>query len=418
MRRLFASRSFWFLAERVLSQGAGFAMIAVLARRFDTGVAAGFVAAFAFVSVLQPAFANACQPVAIRLWRDHGAGSFSSLWAGLQVAAMVIGAMVWASGGAAAAFCLVIAAAPLSLFAAPLIAGDRWRPVVGGLIAATAMGGTARIAALLAGEWELAAALLAFEPAATALFFALRADWRDVRRGLAAGTSALTTAAPPLILAMALTTLFWRGPVLMAERLLSPHDVLVVACALQLLSGVKMASNAVLQSHLGPISAGGDRRRAAIANVLAASALTGAIMLPISALFGAEILGFLYGGSVSTGGAVLIFLAPVAMLGGVWRLTEFIAAQDGAAGGLTASRLVAIAGLCGTGVAVSAIPDGRTLAAGVSASLALSALAAPFAIGSLRPIALSMTASICAVARRDRRPETAQAPSRPQGSQG
>ena len=152
--------------------------------------------------------------------------------------------------------------------------------------------------------------------------------------------------------------------------------------------------------------------------MLTASALTGAIMLPISAFFGAEILGFLYGGAVSTGGGVLLLLAPVAMLGGVWRLTEFIAAQDGAAGGLTASRLVAIAGLCGTGVAVLAIPDGRTLAAGVSASLALSALAAPFAIGSLRPIALSMTASFCAVARRDRRPETAQAPSRPQGSQG
>ena len=396
MKGLLRSRSVWFLAERAISQGGGLVFTAVLARVSGLGEASSFVAAYALASLFQPLFANACQPLAMRLWRDAGPGAVLALWGGLQVVAAITFVVLLTFGGPMQAIFGIVLAAPLSLMAAPLIAEDRWRDALSVLIPVGVFGVVARLMALLAGDIALAAALFAFEPVVGGFALARRSGLFRTRPYAPSRVPFLRSAVS-LMCAMGAATLFWRAPVLLAEGFLTPVDVLHIAFAAQIVAGFMLAPNALIQAQFGRMTTGGARRKTAIGAGVRVSLAAGLIAIPISALAGEALMSFVYGPKAMGAGAILVALSPMVALGGIWRITEFLASHDSAGGALLFSRLVAIVGMALTGAWIVARPDPVALAAGASLSLAVSALIFPLCSSSLRPFILELAEATAAI---------------------
>ncbi|MEM7545962.1 MAG: hypothetical protein AAF367_10540 [Pseudomonadota bacterium] len=389
----------WFLTDRVISQGGGLLFMACLARAVPTMEAAYFIAAFAFASLFQPLFANACQPLAIQLWHREGVPGFCAIWfLMVTVAVVFIGAMIlWqvaAGHPVAAALLLHALLAPLSLASAPLIAEDRWRTALGVLIPVTLLGVAARIAALLIFDDLLLAALcFSIEPLCGGVLLSLRAG---LLRGLrpARLRSELLRDAVPLMLAMVASTLFWRAPVLAGALFLSADTLLPLAFAMQILTGLMLVPNALCQSLIGPISTGGDARREAL-QAGGATAVVASISAVIACLVAAQpVLSLVYGPAAAGGGVILSWLSPVIGLATIWRLTELTAGLDGHRRDLLITRLTASACQAAICALLFFWPSAIMIAAMSPLSLVFAAVFAPMLLPSLRPALAEMAAGI------------------------
>lgn len=382
MKRLLGSRSFWFLAERCLAQAGGLAFTALLVRCYETPVAAKFLAAYALASVFQPLFANACQPLAMRVWRRDGASGFLTLWLVLQVGAAGAALTLFAISGAVSAIFALVLAAPLSMFAAPLIAEDRWRAVLSVLIPASALGISLRLGLLLTGRIEWAALSFAAEP----LIAGLCLGWRRLGTGFARPSRDLLRQCGALVLAMAATTLFWRAPVIIAEAILSAEDVVRISIALQIMSGFLLAPNAMIQSRFGMVAKGGGERRSALRDIALVSLVVGVGAVAISASLGEWMISAIYG-SAETGAAVILVILSCAVgFCSLWRVQEFLAAHDGAGSALLAMKIAALLGMAVTAAALAQWPSAISLAVGFVISIAISAVVAPLVATPLRKV--------------------------------
>lgn len=310
----------------------------------------------------------------MRLWREAGPRGFLALWSGLLALGGLAGAALFALGGGMAVFALV-PAAPMAMAAAPLIAEDRWREALAVLIPIGAAGAALRVVALVAFDGLAPAGLLfAFEPLVGGILLARRSRLISRRRDGRArpAFTALHRAAPPLMLAMAATTLFWRSPVLIAEAMLEPADILRIAFAMQAIGGFLLAPNAVAQSILGRMAVGGVARPEAAMKARRVGLAAGAAALLLGVIAGEELLTLVYGPAAAGAGQVLVLLAPLVALGAFWRIAEFEAGLDGRAAALLAARLAALGGQAGAMLALAVWPLAGALAAITALSLGLS----------------------------------------------
>ena len=376
--RFFGSRAARFGLERVVSAGGGFLFAAILVRLHSTEAAAAFFAAWALAALFQPVFANAVAPLAVRLWKDDGAGAFLGLWSAMQAAALAIAAFiaVLSDSWLGVAMTAQIAAAPLALFSAPFVARDRYRELLAVLVPASLFGVAVRTGLLLSGaDLVWAAAAMAIEPLTTGAVLARRSGAFRTRpriTGPAAGV--LKDGAPWLIAAMAATTLFWRSPVLLADAFLAPAGVVAIALAMQVASGLCLPANALAQSLFGPLAAG--RAEAARAAVLVALASgTGAIAA--LALAGGPALAMVYGPSGLAAAPLALWLAPLAGLAPLWRVDAFTAGLNHRFDGLIRARLTALAGQAGLAWLLWSSPNPVIIAAITPLSMALAIASGP-----------------------------------------
>lgn len=389
MIRLWQSRAVWFLTERLIAQGGGLLFIACLARVASIEDAAAFITAFAFASLFQPLFANACQPLAIRLWRGSGAAGLVPLLSLLGLcSALLIGPLIiwFISQGFIVAAALLVHAllAPLSLASAPLIAEDRWRSALSVLIPIGLLGVVVRISALLIFDDLLLAALLfGVEPLCAGGYLAWRAG---LLRFQLSTPGQMFVDAVPLMLAMIASTLFWRAPVLLGALYLTDQAVLPLAFAMQMIAGMMLVPNALCQSLIGPISLGGDARSQALIAGGATAFSAGIVAICLSLLAAEPLMVLIYGTTATGGGALLVILAPLVGLATIWRLTEMTAGLDGQRSALLLTRAIGVLGMAVAAVPLSVFPANTVIAVAAPISLFCAAIVAPMLMRDLRPV--------------------------------
>jgi len=376
-----------FLAERAISQGGGLLFTAILARNAEPDQAAAFLAAYAFAAVFQPILSSAVQPIAARRWRAGGLAAVVRIWAVMQVSALcIVGPLIWLAEGRVEAFILLHAAlAPGLLMATPLAAEDRRQTLVLILIAAAALGTAARVAAYLAtGDLALSALFFAFEPVVggAALLFASRR--LSPSRPAIAHSEPFLREAATMAAAMAVTTVFWRSPVLLADRFLEAADVIALALAMQVVMGLCLPANALCQSLFGPI-ARGDRSATGVGLWIAVAMGLAAPLFLAGA--GDWIMIALYG-PLGAGAAIYAtMLAPMAGLAALLRLGHIVGGLNGLSAELALTRAAALGGQAALAIWLIFAPTAMAIAAMTPISLLLAAIAAPLAAPGLAALA-------------------------------
>ncbi len=366
----------------MLAQGGSLALIAILVRSAPADDAASFIAAYALAALAQPLFANACQPLLIRLVQGGDPAAARGLWRMLLTIAVIgTGAVMLAclaAGLPVLALMLIhVAAAPLALAAAPLIARDGWRQVLSVTIPASGLGIALRLGTLLTGgDLGLVAALFAVEPVVGGLILARRAGFLHGRPARMP-TRAMITEAAPLATAMMLSSLFWRSPVLIAALFLVPEGVLQIAIAMQIVTGMLLIPNALCQSLVGLIAQGGAAQDQALLAGGAVVALCGAGAIAAAALIGPIILPLIYGAAGRGAEGLLVIMSPLVALGTIWRLTEISAALSGWLRALVLTRLAALIGQAALLALISFWPRAEGIAALTTFSLLFAAVIAP-----------------------------------------
>ncbi|MEM7267627.1 MAG: hypothetical protein AAF401_00090 [Pseudomonadota bacterium] len=375
-----------FLAERVISQIGGLAFTAALARMHPAETAAEFLAAYALASLLQAILANACAPLAARIWLKGGDGAALGFIAALQlIGGLVVGLIAIASSQLTALILLHAMLAPAALLSTPLVARDRFKPLLAILISVNILGVGIRLYAVMTGDLALAALGFCIEPLLGGALFAAHSGW--LRRPPRLDFRLARRAAPRaglLALSMGCATLFWRSPILLADIFLDPVAVVQIALALQIVMGLCLPANALCQALFGPLTRG-DRTALGIGVWTAFGCGAGAILLMLACA--EPLMRLLYGGA-SDGAAVLaILFAPVAGFAALWRIEYFAGGLEAGPMDLVKTRLVAIAGQLGLALCLLQTPDPLWIAALTPLSMAASALIAPFRVRGLRPIA-------------------------------
>lgn len=376
-----------FLAERAISQGGGLLFTAILARTADPDQAAAFLAAYAFAAVFQPVLSSAVQPIAARRWRAGGLAAVVRIWAVMQLSALcIVGPLIWLAEGRVEAFILLHAAlAPGLLMATPLAAEDRRQTLVMILIAAASLGTAARIGAYLAtGDLAIAALFFAFEPVVggAALLFASR-RLTPSRPTSAPGKPFLREAAT-MAAAMAVTTVFWRSPVLLADRFLETADVIALALAMQVVMGLCLPANALCQSLFGPI-ARGDRSATGVGLWIAVAMGLAAPLFLAGA--GGWIMAALYGPLGEGATIYATLLAPIAGLAALLRLGHIVGGLNGLSAELALTRAAALGGQAALAIWLVVAPSALAIAAMTPISLMLATIAAPLAAPGLAALA-------------------------------
>lgn len=376
-----------FLAERIVSQGGGLLFTAILARTAEPDQAATFLAAYAFAAIFQPVLSSAVQPIAARHWRAGGLSAVIRIWAVMQLGALcIVGPLIWLAEGRVEAFILLHAAlAPGLLMATPLAAEDRRQTLVMILIAAASLGTAARVGAYLAtGDLAFAALFFAFEPVVggAALLLASR-RLSPSQPAISPGKPFLREAAT-MAVAMTVTTVFWRSPVLLADRYLEAADVIALALAMQLIMGLCLPANALCQSLFGPI-AKGDRSAIGVGVWIAIAMGLAAPLFLAGA--GEWIMAAIYG-PLGQGAAIYaMMLAPMAGLAALLRLGHIVGGLNGLSAELAVTRAAALLGQAALAIWLIFAPSALAIAAVTPVSLMLAVIAAPLATPGLAALA-------------------------------
>lgn len=376
-----------FLAERVISQGGGLLFTAILARTAKADEAAAFLVAYAFAAVFQPVLSSAIQPIAARHWQAGGLSAVIRIWAVMQLSALcIIGPLIWLAEGRVEAFLLLHAAlAPGLLMATPLAAEDKRHTLVMILIAAATLGAIARIGAYLTtGDLALAALFFAFEPVfgGAALLLASR---RLSPSGVAApSTRPFLREAAVMAAAMAVTTVFWRSPVLLADAFLEAPEIIALALAMQIVVGLCLPANALCQSLFGPI-ARGDKSAIGVGLWIAVAVGVGAPLVLVAA--GPEIMSAVYGPLGLGAATYATMLAPMTGLAALLRLGHIVGGLNGLSADLALTRAAALGGQAALMIWLIFAPSAFAIAALTPVSLMLAAIAAPLMTPGLAAVA-------------------------------
>lgn len=366
-----------FLTERIVSQGGGLLFTAILARTAEAEEAAAFLAAYAFAAVFQPVFSNAVQPIAARRWRAGGLKAVIRIWAIMQICAIcIIGPLIWLADGRVEAIILFHAAlAPGLVMATPLAAEDRRHRLVLILISAATLGTVARIGAYLAtGDLALAALFFAFEPVAGGAALMLASRRLTPTKTATTPPGPFLREAAVMALAMVVTTIFWRSPVLLADAFLQPSDVIALALAMQVVMGLCVPTNALCQSLFGPI-AQGDRSALGVGVLIALAMTVGAPL--VLALTGEWLMSAIYGPLGRGAAAFAVMLAPMAGMAGLLRLGHIIGGLQGLSADLALTRLSALMGQAALMAWLTMTPSAMAIATVTPISLMLAAVIAP-----------------------------------------
>lgn len=406
------SRTFWFLLERVVSNGSGFLLIAVLTRIASMERLADFISVYAFASLFLPLFTSAVLGYVVRLIghaespEEEGQIVRSSFFV-MQVASAVLVAVLvgleYASGQGSLLSALVLVSilfSPVTLFAATLRARDDYVFFIAATVAVQVIGTAIRIGVLLATHnLELVALLLSLGPLMTGPLYLFRSRIR-VRAWPWISVSVcrqLLRETPTLMGAMLLAMLFWRGPILIAQWRLTPTDVVHIALCMQLVTGLCIAPNALCESLFGPLalarSARDDARFRQVLRVGSAIAWICGIGAVLGvAVLGEPVLRLAFGAKAEGAGAYCLWLSLMCLGSGLNRMTNSVVVLQGRPIERVLGWLVSLAGLAAATAALFRWPDIWIIVVATPASMLLGSALMPFILRDLRGYAGDLVA--------------------------
>ena len=342
IQHMVRSRSFWFVLERYASTGFGFALTASLTRVTPLVELAQYLAAFALASTFEPLFAasiNGYLLGRLRLSKDDdemGRMFRSTYWLMQGAAVVFVAAIIglqWSLPGdhlLVSLFFLQIAFTPLKLFTAPLIARDRFIEVKPVQVGINVLGGCLRVGvALTSHNLLLITLLLCVEPILTSAILGRRAGVRLFARPMLSPAMAKQIAKqlPVLMGAMGLVCLFYRSPVMLAQLRLGPADVVHIALAMQVLTGLGIVQGAITDSLLGPLAASisDERRFRSLLEVGSTVSISFGLIIWIGvAITGEWVLTFVFGHRAAGVGPIVATIAPICLLGGLFQLSTSV----------------------------------------------------------------------------------------------
>ncbi|HEX7761895.1 MAG TPA: hypothetical protein VF459_20475 [Caulobacteraceae bacterium] len=362
IRAALRSRTVWFVLERYVSTGFGFALTATLTHVAPLEQLAEYLAAYALTSTFEPMFGAAINGYLLRLLRAarteaEAAKVFRSTFWVMQIAAIVFVAGVFLTQGLrpgehllSSLFFLQIAFTPWKLFSAPLIAKDRFLQVTPVQVRANLIAGVLRVAAaIFSRNLLLLPILLCLEPILTAPVLKRRSGMTLLAWPLLSKATVIDVCRqlPVLMSAMGLVCLFYRSPVMLARLDLKAMDVVHVALAMQIITALAVIQNALADSLMGPLamSINDDGRFKEMLSIGSLVAFAyGLCVWGGGAVFGEWGLTLLFGQRAAGVGPILTALAPLCLLGGLLRLATTVVNLRGRPAMLLAIWCVALSG--------------------------------------------------------------------------
>jgi O-antigen/teichoic acid export membrane protein len=338
------SRTFWFLLNRIVGNGAGFALTAVLTRIVNIEQAAAFLAAFAFASIFEPLFSSSVYAYVSRLVtaapEDQQKLVLRSCYIAMQIAAILLILpfalfLLFTDGALQAAFFVSIMFTPLTLFSIPFRTRDDYIFYLATSVIVALCTALLRIGILLGtGDLVLTALLMGMNPLITGVIYIWRAGIPISGRPwiITDTLRTLMQQSASLLAAMFLALVAWRSPILFAEWQLGPVEVVHIALAMQVVTGLCIVPNSLGESLFGPLSAslGDDAKFRNLLKVGSSTAwicVAGAVIGV--ALFGDPVMRAVYGPKAEGAAVLCSALSCLCLVGGLERLVNMTANLKG-----------------------------------------------------------------------------------------
>jgi O-antigen/teichoic acid export membrane protein len=406
------SRTFWFLLERVVSNGCGFVLIAVLTRIASMTRLAEFISVYAFASLFLPLFTSAVLGYVVRLIghaesaEEEGQIVRSSFFVMQAASVVLVAALIlleYATGDGSLLSALILLSilfSPLTLFAATLRARDDYVYFIAVTVAVQLVGTVIRVAVLVTTRnLELVALLLSLGPLIGGPLYLLRSGvrmraWPWISPSVC---RLLLRETPTLMGAMLLAMLFWRGPILIAQWRLTPTDVVHIALCMQLVTGLCIAPNALCESLFGPLAlARADRDDARFRQVLRVGSgiawICGIGAVAGVAVLGEPVLRLAFGAKAEGAGAYCLWLSLMCLGSGLNRMTNSVVVLQGRPAERVLGWLVSLTGLALATAALFRWPDIWIIVVATPVSMLLGSAVMPFMLPDLRRYAGDLVA--------------------------